>query len=35
VNVDEIIPLDDPRPDGAVIPTPQVPPGAATPRDNP
>ena len=35
VNVNEIIPLDDPRPDGAVDPTPQTPPSSATPRDNP
>lgn len=35
VDVDEIIPLDDPRPDGQVNPTPQTPPSAATPAVNP
>jgi hypothetical protein len=35
VNVDEIIPLDDPRPDGSVPPTPQTPPSASTPNNNP
>jgi Subtilase family len=35
VDVDEIIPLDDPRPDGQVPPTPQTPPGPATPNNNP
>ncbi|HEX6075404.1 MAG TPA: S8 family serine peptidase [Micromonosporaceae bacterium] len=35
VNLDEVIPLDDPRPDGSVNPIPQPPPGADTPVDNP
>jgi len=35
LNLDEIIPLDDPRPDGAVNPTPQTPPSASTPNNNP
>ena len=35
VDLDEVIPLDDPRPDGAVNPTPQIPPGASTPNNNP
>ncbi|MGE5690083.1 MAG: S8 family serine peptidase [Pseudomonadota bacterium] len=35
VDVDELIPVGDPRPDGAVPPTPQPPPGAGTPRNNP
>lgn len=35
VDVDEVIPIDDPVPDGAVNPTPQTPPSATTPRDNP
>jgi subtilisin family serine protease len=35
LDVDEIIPLDDPRPDGAVPPTPQTPPSASTPNNNP
>ena len=35
LDIDEIIPLDDPRPDGAVNPTPQPPPGATTPNNNP
>ncbi|MDQ3095603.1 MAG: S8 family serine peptidase [Actinomycetota bacterium] len=37
VNIDEIIPIDDPRPapGGVVDPTPQPPPGADTPRSNP
>ena len=34
VDLDEIIPFEDPRPDGAVTPTPQTPPSAATPRVN-
>ena len=34
IDLDEIIPLEDPRPDGAVVPTPQTPPSAATPRVN-
>ena len=35
VDVDDVIVLDDPRPAGATLPTPQTPPGAATPRNNP
>ena len=35
VDVDEVIPLDDPAPDAAVSPTPQTPPSASTPQDNP
>ncbi|SFQ34438.1 Subtilase family protein [Amycolatopsis arida] len=35
VDVDDEIPLPDPRPEGAVDPTPQPPPDAATPRVNP
>ncbi len=34
-DLDEIIPLYDPVPDGIVNPTPQTPPGAATPNNNP
>ena len=34
INVDEVLPLPDPRPDGAIEPTPQPPPGAGTPRGN-
>lgn len=35
VDVDEVIPLDDPRPEGQVAPTPQTAPGAGTPAVNP
>jgi hypothetical protein len=35
VDLDEHVPLPDPRPEGIVTPTPQTPPGAATPNDNP
>ncbi len=35
LDVDGLIPLDDPRPDGMATPAPQTPPGAATPRVNP
>jgi hypothetical protein len=35
IDLDEIIPLDDPRPDGAVNPTAQIPPSASTPNNNP
>jgi hypothetical protein len=35
LDLDEIIPLDDPRPQGTVPPTPQTPPSASTPRNNP
>ncbi len=34
-DVDEIIPLEDPRPAGTQNPTPQTPPGPTTPKDNP
>ena len=34
IDLDEIIPLEDPRPEGTVAPTPQTPPSAATPRVN-
>jgi subtilisin family serine protease len=34
INVDEVLPLPDPRPDGVIDPTPQPPPGAGTPRSN-
>ncbi len=34
-DLDEVIPLDDPRPDGAAAATPYPAPGAATPRNNP
>ena len=35
INVDAIVPLPDPHPDGAVNPTPQPAPDASTPRSNP
>jgi subtilisin family serine protease len=35
LDLDEVIPLDDPRPAGQVTPTPQTPPSAATLRSNP
>src|SRR6266508_2340425 len=35
LDLDEVIPLDDPRPAGAVNPTPQTPPSASTPNNNP
>jgi len=35
VDVDRLIPMDDPRPDGADNPIPQTAPGADTPRVNP
>ena len=35
IDLDELIPLEDPRPEGTVPPTPQTPPSAATPRVNP
>lgn len=35
LDIDEVIPLDDPRPDGAQAVTPQTPPGAGTPNNNP
>lgn len=34
-DVDEVIPLENPRPEGTVDPTPQQPPKATTPRVNP
>ena len=34
IDLDEIIPFEDPRPEGAVNPTPQTPPSASTPRVN-
>jgi subtilisin family serine protease len=34
INVDALVPLPDPHPDGAVVPTPQPAPGAGTPRSN-
>ena len=35
INVDALVPLPDPHPDGAVNPTPQPAPDASTPRSNP
>ena len=35
INVDTVVPLPDPVPDGSQNPTPQPPPGANTPRVNP
>ncbi|MGH9186905.1 MAG: S8 family serine peptidase, partial [Acidimicrobiales bacterium] len=35
VDIDEVIPLDDPRPAGEGTPTPQPPPDASTPQANP
>jgi subtilisin family serine protease len=35
MGLDEILPLEDPRPQGIVDPTPQPPPNASTPRNNP
>ncbi len=35
VDVDELVPMPDPRPEGAVAVVPQPPPSAATPRINP
>ncbi len=35
LDLDEVIPLEDPRPEGAQPPTPQTPPGATTPNVNP
>jgi len=34
VDLDEVVALPDPRPEGSVLATPQAPPGAATPRVN-
>lgn len=35
VDVDDVVALPDPRPDGSVVPLPQTAPSMATPRDNP
>ena len=35
LGLDEVLPLEDPRPEGMVNPTPQPAPGADTPRNNP
>jgi subtilisin family serine protease len=35
MGLDEVLPLEDPRPQGIVDPTPQPPPDANTPRNNP
>ena len=35
VELDQVIPLEDPRPEGAEPPTPQPPPGSSTPNNNP
>lgn len=35
VDVDQVIPLEDPRPEGSQAPTPQTPPSASTPQNNP
>jgi subtilisin family serine protease len=35
LGLDEVLPLEDPRPDGSVDPTPQPAPNASTPRNNP
>ena len=35
VDLDEVLSLGDPAPEGQQAPTPQTPPGATTPRDNP
>ena len=35
LELNSVIPLPDPRPDGAVTPTPQTPPSASTPNNNP
>jgi subtilisin family serine protease len=34
-DLDEVVPLDDPKPEGAVTPTPQTAPSASTPNSNP
>ncbi|GAA1922932.1 S8 family serine peptidase [Nocardioides marmoribigeumensis] len=34
-DLDEVVPLDDPAPGGSQAPTPQTPPSASTPNDNP
>ncbi len=35
VDLDEIVPIGDPAPEGAMEPTPQTPPSASTPNNNP
>jgi subtilisin family serine protease len=35
IDIDQVIALDDPKPEGSTAPTPQTPPGASTPRNNP
>ena len=35
VDVDEVVPLEDPRPDGLTGPVPYAPPSASTPKSNP
>ncbi|HEY0734707.1 MAG TPA: S8 family serine peptidase, partial [Herpetosiphonaceae bacterium] len=35
LDLDEVLPLDDPRPEGSVPATPQTPPSASTPQNNP
>jgi subtilisin family serine protease len=35
VDLDEVLRIDPPAPEGAVAPSPQTPPGKTTPRDNP
>lgn len=35
VDVDGLVPIDDPQPEGAQLPIPQTPPSASTPRINP
>ena len=35
LGLDEVLPLEEPRPEGTVAPTPQTPPSAATPQINP
>jgi subtilase family protein len=35
IELDQVIPLEDPRPEGAIDPTPQTPPSASTPNNNP
>jgi len=35
LDIDEVLPIGDPQPDGTVPPTPQTPPSASTPNNNP
>src|SRR5262245_55105409 len=35
LDIDEVLPIEDPQPDGTVPPTPQTPPSASTPNNNP